>query len=212
MFERVDFFFLNFLFSTFIDTCRDRCTRDNVIDQVLIIVKNEKKKYSNDWHYGMQSPTAQLYNAKFCFYGMTEQSHITELGNDPLLLHVCLNDLGMWCDFRYYGCITQATCQLQLTVKVGHICFDLYSCNLSNCLFLSEKNVMIYTKTCWKRKFENFEIVYYCRVYIYKLDIRYSESALIKVTNSSVQDVSTVKGLSGRIVRRLFVCNIILQG
>lgn len=113
----------------------------------------------------------------------------------------------------YYGCITQATSQLQLTVKVGHICFDLYSCNLSNCLFQSEKkNVIIYTKTCWKRKFENFEIVYYCRVYIYKLDIRYSESyPLIKVTNSPVQDVSTVKGLSGRIVKRRYYFTVRLK-
>lgn len=28
------------------------------------------------------------YNTKFCFYGMTEQSYIIELGNDPLLLYV----------------------------------------------------------------------------------------------------------------------------
>lgn len=28
------------------------------------------------------------YNTTFCFYGMTEQSYIIELGSDPLLLHV----------------------------------------------------------------------------------------------------------------------------
>lgn len=54
-----------------------------------------------------------------------------------------------------------------LTVKAGHICFDpcvpisavgICNCNLSNRLFISEKNAIIKYRTCLKRKLENFDV------------------------------------------------------